>query len=326
MNAPATKAWDSYLGAWKGDFEQKNAFGLAFEAECHFAKQQILRNNFTTDAACRNPGSLHDAILNVAAVGISLNPALKHAYLVPRDGAICLDISYRGLIKIACSTGAILGAKAELVHGPQGEYPGDQYCWKGPFEVPQHDTPAGINAFHPDRINGNDPLANILGGYCVAVIPGGVTMVEQMSAAEIFAVRESSKAFTSGKPCPWTGRWSGQMGKKTLVKRASNSWPQTAERERLDHAIEILNQHEGLRESELAGQPAEQEALWAQPQDGITAEQATRLRNALNVAGITEESFCQHRAINLDRLEALPSQRFPGAMKFLQQKAQGAQQ
>lgn len=68
------------------------------------------------------------------------------------------------------------------------------------------------------------------------------------------------------------------------------------------------------------------EQQWAQPQGGITPEQAAKLRNALRVAGITEASFCRHRAINIDYLEALPARRFPGAMKFLQDKAQGANQ
>jgi recombination protein RecT len=34
----------------------------------------------------------------VAAIGITLNPASKLAYLVPRDGMVCLDISYMGLL------------------------------------------------------------------------------------------------------------------------------------------------------------------------------------------------------------------------------------
>ena len=61
---------------------------LDFTQECLFARQQLLKNNFTLDTAAKNPNSLQAAILNVAAIGVSLNPALSHAYLVPRDGAI----------------------------------------------------------------------------------------------------------------------------------------------------------------------------------------------------------------------------------------------
>jgi hypothetical protein len=65
-----------------------------------------------------------------------------------------------------------------------------------------------------------------------------------MTAAEILAVRDSSKA----KNGPWKGAWAGEMAKKTLVKRASKSWPQSDGRHRLDDAIQILNSHEGLEE------------------------------------------------------------------------------
>ena len=98
-------------------FDGQNNFGLVFKSECLFAKQQITKESFTLDTAVNNPASLRSAILNVAAIGISLNPSLAHAYLVPRDGAICLDISYRGLVKLATDAGAIEWAKAVLVYG-----------------------------------------------------------------------------------------------------------------------------------------------------------------------------------------------------------------
>ena len=314
MNAPATQSWDAYLGAWEKDFTSKNAFGLKFEAECHFAKQLILKNERTVKTAQSNPASLHDAILNVAAVGISLNPALTHAYLVPRDGSICLDISYRGLIKLACDAGAIITAKAELVHGPRGSYQGDEYRWKGPFLPPAHEA----DSFHPDRINGKDPLENIIGGYCVAVLPSSTVMVEQMSAAEIFAVRASSKAYSSGGFCPWKGAWSGQMGKKTLVKRAANSWPQSGQRERLDLAIDVLNQHEGLLDSEQAPEPGP--SVNTDAPLSITHQQSHNLLNAIKVAGITEAKFCQMAGIS--DISNLQAERLDGAMARLQQIAQ----
>lgn len=216
-------------------FEKQNEFGLKFETECLFAKQQIIKNDFTVSTAQNNPNSLRSAILNVAAIGISLNPASAHAYLVPRDGQICLDVSYRGLVKLATDTGAIVLAKAVLV------YEGDTFESNGPFDLPTHK----YNAFDQDRIDANDPLKNLLGGYCAAKLTDGTYMVELMTSGEIIAVRDSSKA----KNGPWKGKWAGEMAKKTLVKRAYKSWPQSNERERLDHAVNVINQHEGLEES-----------------------------------------------------------------------------
>ena len=123
---------------------------LDFAQECLFAKQQIMKNDYIYNVAQGAPQSLEDAILNVSAIGVSLNPASSHAYLVPREGRICLDISYRGLVKLATDSGAIKWAKCELV------YTNDRFVWKGPVEAPEHEA---------------DPFGDrgeIKGGYCVA--------------------------------------------------------------------------------------------------------------------------------------------------------------
>ena len=213
-------------------FDGQNNFGLVFKSECLFAKQQILKSDKTLATAANNPNSLRNAILNVAAIGISLNPSLAHAYLVPRDGAICLDISYRGLVKLATDAGAIEWAKAVLV------YEGDTFIWRGPNEAPQHEA----DVFAPDRMDAANPLQNLRGGYCLAKLPDGSLLVDVMTAGEINEVKATSKA----KNGPWAGRWAGEMAKKTLVKRASKSWPQSDGRDRIDRAISVLNEHEGL--------------------------------------------------------------------------------
>lgn len=223
---------DKLIFGWREHFSKQNSFGLKFETECLFAKQQLLKNDYTLKAAQSNQGSLKSAILNVAAIGISLNPSSAHAYLVPRDGAICLDISYRGLVKLATDSGSIEWAKAVLV------YEGDTFTWKGPALPPEHEA----DVFAKDRIDASDPLKKLKGGYCLAKLATGEYMVDVMTADEILAVRDSSKA----KNGPWKGVWSGEMAKKTLVKRASKSWPQSNGRDRIDTAIHILNDHEGL--------------------------------------------------------------------------------
>lgn len=222
-------------------FRAKNDYGLNFERECHFALQQITKSDYTLETARKNQVSLKNAIENVAAIGISLNPAEAHAYLVPRDSAICLDISYRGLVKLATDAGAIEWAKAVLV------YEGDTFKWRGPAEQPIHEA----DVFAKDRINASNPLENLKGGYCLAKLPDGSYMVDVMTGDEILAVKESSKA----KKGPWNGKWAGEMAKKTLVKRASKSWPQSSGRTRLEEAIAVLNEHEGLRDDEVVARP-----------------------------------------------------------------------
>jgi len=196
---------------------------LDFERECLFARQQLLKNEFTLKTAAARPHTLEAAILNVAAIGISLNPAMAHAYLVPRDGSICLDISYQGLKKLATDSGAIKWAKVELV------YAADSFEWNGPSTVPTHKA----NPFATDR-------GAMVGGYCIAKLPDGETLIETMSAAEIDKVRLASKAQNG----PWK-TWPEEMAKKVIMKRAYKSWPQTPNRVRLDYAVAAMHEAEG---------------------------------------------------------------------------------
>ena len=87
-----------------------------FEKEQIFAIQALMKTDYAMQVANNNPGSVKLAMANVASIGLTLNPANAYAYLVPRDGAIVLDISYKGLIKVATDAGSILWAKADLVY------------------------------------------------------------------------------------------------------------------------------------------------------------------------------------------------------------------
>ena len=62
---------------------------MDLSAEQNYAVQHLYKNSMAADTARANPVSVQNAITNLSSIGISLNPALKHAYLVPRDKAIC---------------------------------------------------------------------------------------------------------------------------------------------------------------------------------------------------------------------------------------------
>lgn len=226
--------------------DKANGGLLDFKRECLFARQQLLKNDYTLKVAGNNPNSLQAAILNVAAIGISLNPANQHAYLVPRDGAICLDISYRGLVKLATDSGAIKWAKVELV------YENDDFAWLGPAHQPEHRA---------------DPFSDrgaLKGGYCIAKLPDGEILTEVMKVEEINKIRDTSKAFQNNKG-PWVD-WYSEMCKKTVLKRAYKSWPQTPNRQRMDQAVEVLHQTEGMaytleQQAEFMGYVQSEDAL-----------------------------------------------------------------
>lgn len=215
-------------------FEKRNSQNLAWENECGFALQQVQKNDFTLKTAMNNQQSLQAAILNVAAIGISLNPASAQAYLVPREGSICLDISYRGLVKLATEAGGILWAKSELV------YTDDEFIYKGPAQAPDHNADVFAAGREPTE-------RTIKGCYTIAKTPQGDILTDVMTIKEILDIRNTSMAFTrakEGRRGPWENFF-GEMCKKSAIKRAAKQWPYT-NRERLDAAIDVINQHEGI--------------------------------------------------------------------------------
>lgn len=206
---------------------------VMWEKESQFAIQCFQKNDFLAKTALSNPTSAQNAIINVAAIGISLNPASKLAYLVPRDGMVCLDISYMGLLHIAMESGVISWGQAKLVHA------NDTYESNGLDKAPTHK----YNAFG-DR-------GEIVGVYCTVKTPAGDYLTEEMSLAEIKHVEATSKA----KNGPWKNFWS-EMARKTVIKRANKYWPKAP---RLDRAIDVLNEEEGMwMEPVMAHKPQEE--------------------------------------------------------------------
>lgn len=199
---------------------------IEFAREAQFAIQIIESSTYLQGVCRQNPNSLKAAINNVAAIGISLNPASKLAYLVPRDGKVCLDISYMGMMHLAQQTGAVQWGQACLVRE------GDIFELQGVGKEPIHK----YSPFSKER-----NLQPVVGAYCVVKTDTGDFLTEAMSIEEIHAIRDRSsawKAWISKKTkCPWVTD-EGEMIKKTVIKRAAKYWPR---RDRLDQAIHHVN-------------------------------------------------------------------------------------
>jgi recombination protein RecT len=114
---------------------------VAFAAECGFALEAVRKSEYLAKAAQNDLDSFKFAILSVASVGLSLNPVLQYAALIPRSpkkgapAVVVFDPMYQGLIKLANDSGAIhdvnsavvyesdtfeyeLGTSAKLIHKP----------------------------------------------------------------------------------------------------------------------------------------------------------------------------------------------------------------
>lgn len=193
---------------------------IEFEREAAFALQLVAANSYLAGIAGNNQDSLRNAITNVAAIGISLNPASKLAYLVPRDGKVCLDISYMGLMHIAQQSGAIVWGQSAIVRD------NDEFALDGIDKPPLHK----FNPFATDR-------GEIIGAYVVVKTDTGDYLTHAMPISKIHDIRDRSEAWKRGQKGPWKTD-AEEMIKKTVIKQAAKMWPR---RDRLDSAIHNLN-------------------------------------------------------------------------------------
>lgn len=267
---------------------------LNFEREAQFAIQAISASQYAIGIAKSNRQSVVDAVTNVAAIGISLNPAKKQAYLVPRDKKICLDISYMGLMDLAMITGSIRWAQAELVHA------NDVFELNGFDKPPTHTYKPFSKAV--DR-------GEVIGVYVVVKTADGDYLTETMSIDDVNAIRDRSSAWKAWKEkqksCPWVTD-PGEMAKKTCVKRAYKYWPKT---ERLEQAIHYLNT-EGNEGLASMAQPAKESDLgetWIKQATEAVSAEALKVTWSQGLAAIKQAgdmvAYSQFKAFVEKRLD-----------------------
>lgn len=191
---------------------------VTWAEESQFAIQALQKNESLAKCSAY---TVQNAVVNVAAIGLTLNPALGYAYLVPEKGECNLKVSFKGLLKIATDSGSIKWVKAEIVKT------NDKFTYRGACALPEHE----MNPFG-DR-------GQTIGVYCVAKTFDGDFLVDVMSAEEIAKIRKAAK-----QDYVWSA-WPDEMAKKAIIKRASKQWPKTDRDDRLDRAIAVVNEYEG---------------------------------------------------------------------------------
>lgn len=246
---------------------------LDFAKEASFAIQCLTKNSFLQGIAIGNPDSLKYAVLNVASIGLSLNPVHKMAYLVPRNKEVCLDISYIGLIKLATDTGSVKLVKAELVHKK------DKFKYKGLGKEPLHE-------FNPFEDRGE-----FVGAYCVAITNDNNYIVEMMTAVQINGIKARSEAAKRNSG-PWVTDFE-EMARKTVVKRAAKYWPKTKLSTVLEQAIDVTNTAEPI---ELEASPLPKNESSEDRQEKLD----TIISN-LSYINRTEKQYLDHLNTSLNR-------------------------
>ena len=216
--------WEDYVNEVMPQF---NAIAereklVLWKAESQFAMQTIAKNNALAKCSI---SSVQNAIINVAAVGLTLNPADAYAYLVPRSGECTLTISFKGLIKVATDAGGISWVRAEVVRA------NDTFSFRGVSNEPEHVIHTPFNIVERGAT---------VGVYCVAKTNDGDFLTDIMALEEVNKIREC--AMTKNV---WD-KWPEEMAKKAVIKRASKQWPRTDKSSRLHKAIEVINEVEGF--------------------------------------------------------------------------------
>lgn len=217
---------------------EKEAKLLVFSAEKQFTVSNEYKMNFNREAGfaiqllCNNPFllkcdhvSIRDSVVNVALTGLTLNPALKLAYLVPRkvkgEMKCILDVSYMGLVKIITDAGAVKNIDAAVI------YSNDKFDFrKGSDPYIKH---------QPALTNRGEKI----GAYAIAYLRDGgfqFTVLPREDIEKVRAVSESYKNEDTRKYSPWE-TWEDDMYAKTAVKKLFKLLPKTQFSEQLIAAI-----------------------------------------------------------------------------------------
>ena len=199
-----------------------------FQSEVQFAVQIMKGNQYLQKM---DGNSVLESVLNISQTGLTLNPVLNYAYLVPHKGKCVLYPSYQGLMKLATDTGSVVSIEVNLI------YEGDDV-------VLNLASNKKIESHIPYILTGKDK-GRIIGGYSLANLPDGTKHVEIMSSQDINDVIEHSESYKNDvskgtKYSPWN-TYESEMYRKTILKRHFKYLPKTEQNESLIKAIELDN-------------------------------------------------------------------------------------
>ena len=249
---------------------------IKFEEEKSFAVQAFNNNPYLMSVARSNPMSAVSAISNLAAMDLTLNPARKFAYLVPRGGDVCLDVSYMGLLASAIQDGSCIMGKCNIV------YSSDEFLLNGIDNQPTH-------TFNPFEQNRGD----IIGCYAVLKLNSSDYYTETMPIKEINKIKNINVAVKTGKKSAWDD-FGEEMMKKVVLKRALKFVKGKSPLS--DNIVEYLNKNgEGI---EFADRPKERlktvTEMLSNTQEKvheIAVDYAEDFKNKLEKLGIFDGKF-----------------------------------
>lgn len=225
-------------------YSAKNSFnsiesGLDFNREANFALQVLEANSFLQKLDSQ---SIINSVKNISLIGLTLNPAMKYAYLVPRNGKCTLDISYVGMIKLLTDAGTVKNITADVVYQKEID--------NGNFDFRKGSDPY---LKHKPMVFESDK-GEMVGAYAIAYFRDGGCQFEMMGKDEMLKIKNYSESYKNEKTrqySPWEN-WEPEMWKKTVLRRLYKMLPKTKVSDKLIAALG--NEHE----NEMSDLPTEQ--------------------------------------------------------------------
>jgi recombination protein RecT len=239
-------------------FEASNEYKMNFNREAGFAIQ-ILTGSPTL-MKCE-PETVRNAIVNIALTGLTLNPALKYAYLIPRKNKCVLDISYMGMIKILTDAGAVKNVDAGVI------YSNDKYDFRRGSDPYFKHQPALSNK------------GQKIGAYAIAFLRDGGFQFEILGKEEIEKIRATSESFANDnarKFSPWE-TWEDEMWKKSALKRLFKLLPKT---NFSDQLIAAISQDYANETADLKPQEDKYAGMFEDIQDAQVIKEPTTEKKA----------------------------------------------
>lgn len=233
------------------DAKQKLELSKPSLAEMNFNKVSLAREiTFAIQAMEANPyllktEGIEKVLTNIVLSGLSLNPVLKYAYLVPRKiktvMTCCVDPSYMGLCKILTDTGSVVGISATIVYEK---------------EVFSLDIKQGMGGYAKHKAYmGFEKPGKPIACYSIAILPNGMQHVELLRPWEWESIKARSESVKTYNTKKGAGEYAAiptwitdeeEMIRKTCLKKHYKYLPKTEQAVVAATAIDLDNQANGI--------------------------------------------------------------------------------
>ncbi len=246
-------------------FEEVNDFKMNHKNEIVFVYEAMRKNSYLGKA---EPESVLVALHNVSVSGLTLNPMMQQAALVPRKEnnkvIAYLEPMYQGMISLMVDTGQASSCHAEVV-----------------YENDYLDIDFGTGRYikhRPYYLNGQKEPGEKIGAYAVAKLPEGEDKFEFLRMEYINQIRDRSDAYqadqkNSTKYSPWSNEFVDEMIKKTAIKAL---WKKMPKNKRAETFANIINMDDQANKIQVSGRTisttssGEDHTVQAQPTEPLT--------------------------------------------------------